>query len=239
MNTLETMAAGLKPRRVLDVATGAGDFALLLAEHLGSYEEIVAVDSQARAVAQAGERLAKIRGAKAMEADAASLPFGDGSFDLVSISNSLHHFKEPSVVLREAFRVLAPGGHLMVYEMHREAEDETAMSHVLLHHWWARIDSLTGTYHGITFDRAGLKGLVGALGLRDLSCDEIPDTEGDPHDAELMAQIESIIDRYIGKIPQDSPEAASCREEGEGLRKRVREKGFHSAPSLLLVGRKA
>jgi len=239
MRTVETVAAALRPRRVLDVATGAGDFALLLAQNLGSYEEIVAVDSQPRAVAQASERLAKIRGGKAMEADAAALPFPDGSFDLVSISNSLHHFPHPEAVLTEAFRVLAHGGHLMVFEMHREAEDETAMSHVLLHHWWARIDSLTGTFHAVTYDREGLTSLVGALGLKGLGIDEILDGEGDPHDAELIAQIDSIIDRYIGKIPQGSPEAASCRDEGETLRRRVHEKGFRSAPSLLIVGQKA
>ena len=239
MSTVETAAAALRPRQVLDVATGSGDFALLLAQSLGSYEEIVAVDSQPRAVAQAADRLSKIRGGRAMEADAAALPFPDGSFDLVSISNSLHHFPHPEAVLAEAFRVLAPGGHLMVFEMHREAEDETAMSHVLLHHWWARIDSLTGTYHAVTYDRKGLRGLVGALGLRELGCDEILDGEGDPRDAELVAQIDGIIDRYLGKIPPDSPEAASCREEGETLRKRVHEKGFRSAPSLLIVGQKA
>jgi SAM-dependent methyltransferase len=239
MSTVETVAAALRPRRVLDVATGAGDFALLLAQSLGSYEEIVAVDSQPRAVAQAAERLSKIRGGRALEADAAALPFPDGGFDLVSISNSLHHFPHPEAVLAEAFRVLAPGGQLMVFEMHREAGDETAMSHVLLHHWWARIDSLTGTFHAVTYDRTSLMGLVGALGLRDVGCDEILDGEGDPHDAELLAQIDGIIDRYLGKIPPDSPEAASCREEGEALRKRVHEKGFRSAPSLLIVGRKA
>lgn len=49
-------------------------------------------------------------------ADAARLPFGDDAFDFVLIRDVLHHVPDPSAVVAEAQRVLAPGGRLVVIE---------------------------------------------------------------------------------------------------------------------------
>ena len=49
-------------------------------------------------------------------ADAAHLPFGDGVFDFVLIRDVLHHVPDPTGVVAEAHRVLAPGGRMVVIE---------------------------------------------------------------------------------------------------------------------------
>lgn len=239
MDDSEKLLSALKPGSVLDLATGSGEFALRLAACLGSYGEILAVDSQPKAVAQATQRLAETRGARVMEADASALPFAEGSFDLVSVANSLHHFRSPGKVLAEALRVLAPGGHLVVHEMHRDADDEASMSHVLLHHWWAAIDSLVGTVHNETYGRAGLKALVEGLGLGDVTWLEIPGAEEDVHDQEMVDYIGGVIDSYGKRIPEGHGEAAALLARGEELRQRVKVHGFRSAPSLLFIGARA
>jgi ubiquinone/menaquinone biosynthesis C-methylase UbiE len=238
METLESALSALRPRRVLDLATGSGDFALRLASSLGSYGDILAVDSQDKAVEAAAKNLGSARDARAEKADASALPYPAGSFDLVSVSNSLHHFPEPGQVLGEAARVLAPGGTLVVFEMHREAPDEASMSHVLLHHWWAAIDGLCGTFHAETYGREGLRALVAAAKLRDVAELELPGEEGDPFDPEMAAYIGEVIDRYIGKIPAGSKDAAALAARGEELRARVKAVGFRSAPSLAFIGTK-
>lgn len=57
--------------------------------------------------------------------DAKQLPFDDGSFALVISNSIVHHIPEPLPVLREALRVLGPGGLLFVRDLLRPADDAT------------------------------------------------------------------------------------------------------------------
>jgi ubiquinone/menaquinone biosynthesis C-methylase UbiE len=50
-------------------------------------------------------------------ADVASLPFPDGSFDLVVSSLSMHHWDHPEAAAPELARVLRPGGRIHIYDM--------------------------------------------------------------------------------------------------------------------------
>lgn len=52
--------------------------------------------------------------------DAARLPFGDGSLDLVVSTLSLHHWDDPTSVFSEVARVLRPGGAFMIFDLRRD-----------------------------------------------------------------------------------------------------------------------
>jgi len=93
---------------VLDLASGTGDFSLLAA---GRYPgaRAVAADLTERML-----QLARARGvARAVCADAESLPFPDGSFDGVFIGYGLRNFRNLEAVVREIERVTRPGGMLV------------------------------------------------------------------------------------------------------------------------------
>lgn len=106
--------------RVLDVGCGPGVSAFELAAALGPDAEVVGVDLADRmiALARAHHRrdfphLARVR---FQEADATRLPFAEGAFDLAVGHSFLYLVPDRPRVLAELYRVLAPGGRLILME---------------------------------------------------------------------------------------------------------------------------
>lgn len=114
----EAVAAALAggPARVLDVATGTADLALML-KRARPTVDVVGVDfaeamlAVGRAkVARAGLTLPLLHG------DALALPFDDASFDAVTVAYGVRNFADVGRGLREMRRVLRAGGRLVVLE---------------------------------------------------------------------------------------------------------------------------
>ena len=106
----------LEPGDVLDIASGDGVLAELLAPHAGRY---MCVDSSPRVVAAARERLRRFRNVEVLEGDMHALPFTEPGFDLVVLMHALTYAEKPAQAVTEAARVLRPGGRLLLSSLAR------------------------------------------------------------------------------------------------------------------------
>jgi SAM-dependent methyltransferase len=104
---------------VLDVASGDGTYAALLAQRLDRRGRVVALDIDPAYLRFAGERIAQLALPAPVElarGDALDLSFADASFDLVWCAQSLQSLPEISRALREWVRVTRPGKLVAILE---------------------------------------------------------------------------------------------------------------------------
>ena len=99
--------------RVLDVAAGTGASSI---EFVCAGADVVAVDFSEGMLEEGRRRHPEI---DFRQADAMNLPFEDNSFDAVTTSFGLRNIQDFDRALREFYRVLRPGGHLVVCEFSR------------------------------------------------------------------------------------------------------------------------
>ena len=220
--------------RVLDIATGEGGFVRILAQNLKSYAQIIGVDASERAIKTAQNAFSQ-ENIRFIPMDAEQLSFDDESFDTLSISASLHHLGDIPQVLAEARRVLKPGGHFIVAEMHRDAQTEAQLSIVYLHHWVAQVDTALGIPHNSTLTRQELFDYVVSLDLYNVTCYDFSDTASDPMDETKIMELESLIDRTIARAKGVSNYAV-LKQRGEQVRQRLWDVGVQREPVIVITG---
>ena len=233
MPTPKEILGQISGGRVLDLATGRGDFIHFLIEGLKDYTEIIGMDHNERFATAFDEAFKEHSNIHFQLKDVARLDEQDDSFDTVCISNSLHHL-DPLPVLRQMKRVRRPGGFLLISEMYRDGQSETQMTHVLLHDWWGAIDSVDGVFHRATYRRSEILEMASGLGLGSEAMYDLCDLASDPKDPEILRELDPVFERYI----QRADGYPDLQARGRELRRRVEEIGFHSATTLLLVGQK-
>lgn len=112
-------ARGRRDYRHLDVAGGTGDVAFRIADKSSSDAEITVLDINGDML-EVGRDRARARGSSAkvdfVQANAESLPFPDAHFDSYTIAFGIRNVPRIDVALREAHRVLRPGGRFLCLE---------------------------------------------------------------------------------------------------------------------------
>jgi len=94
-----------QPARILDAGCGTG----YMAQELRRFGEVWAFDAAPEAVAYAAARGLRVR-----QGDLTAIPYADGRFDLVTALDALEHVEDDRQALAELWRVLQPGGMLLL-----------------------------------------------------------------------------------------------------------------------------
>ena len=111
--------------KALDVAGGTGDIAALLREQVGESGLVVMTDINPSMLKEGRSRLldrGKLKNIQVIQCDAEQLPFDEDQFDCVTIAFGLRNVTVKENALKSMFRVLKPGGKLLILEFSKPNE---------------------------------------------------------------------------------------------------------------------
>ena len=113
-------ASGVRPgNNVLDLAGGTGDLTAKFSKLVGKDGKVVLADINSSMLNVGRDKLRDrglVQNIEYVQANAQYLPFEDNTFDVVTIAFGLRNVTDKDMALRSIFRVLKPGGRLLVLE---------------------------------------------------------------------------------------------------------------------------
>lgn len=112
----ETLLKLMPPLVIADLGAGEGTFSQLLAQRAN---RVIAIDNSQKMV-EFGAKLAREHGLTNLEyrlGDIQDPPIDDASVDLAFFSQALHHARNPAAAVQSAYRILKPGGTIVVLDL--------------------------------------------------------------------------------------------------------------------------
>jgi ubiquinone/menaquinone biosynthesis C-methylase UbiE len=236
MEPLKIKLQNLSGGRILDVATGHGQFLRVLADAFADFKEAIGIDTSASNIEIARRECGD--GFLLELMDAQNIEYPDGYFDTVAIRHSLHHLADVNAVMLEMKRVLKPGGLFIVCEVFQSRDTERENSQRHLHHWWAAVDRAQGRTHNATFTRSEILQITDGLGLTNTDIFEFLEEYEDARCTEILGHMIGRCNHDI-KMLREANGPKELIQKGEDLVARFSKFGFVNESSLYILGRRA
>ncbi|MDD3107368.1 MAG: class I SAM-dependent methyltransferase [Bacilli bacterium] len=222
--------------KVLDVGTGVGNFISLLLNITNDFKEIIGIDTSKRMLNRAQTNFTKFVFVRFEIADANKLPYDDATFDIVCLSNSLHHLNNIISIFTEMRRVLRPNGIIIINEMVKDGLSKAQISHMMLHHFSAEIDRRLQMTHNETYTKQEIIEIlskINNLAINDHWKICFPE-DGDQPSPEDIENLFRLIDRIISPT-QEFTDKEYFTNKAEVIKNYIRENSYDSAPQFIFV----
>ena len=131
-----------KNENLIDVASGTGDIAKLFSYRNDNFNQITCVEPNQNMYLAGKSNLINFKNVKWIKSQAEKIPLKNDSFDFYTISFGIRNVSNINLSLKEAFRVLKPGGRFMCLEFSKI--DNELIN--LLYHQYSKIIPLVGKY---------------------------------------------------------------------------------------------
>lgn len=119
-------------QHVLDLAGGTGDLTIAFAQQVGLQGSVLLADINAQMLEAGKQKIINhghVRNVKFLQLDAETLPLPDNTFDCVAVGFGLRNMTQKSLALAEIFRVLKPGGRLIILEFSKPVHEYLAKAY--------------------------------------------------------------------------------------------------------------
>jgi len=216
---------------ILDVGTGGGAFIHLIASVYDGYSSIVGIDTFDKAIEAAKKNFADQERIRFLQTDILDNDFQKQSFDIICLSNSLHHLVRKDEVIKEMIRLLKNDGVIIVNEMISNGLNERQLSHMKLHHFAAEIDTELGMHHELTYEKTKIEDILSRFDMDVTSWDmEVKRSpENTPEEIEWMM---NTVDRLLSrtdKLVNKNDYALKAKE----IKEYIQKNGYDSATSVI------
>lgn len=234
MKILREKLMNLEIDSALDIATGSGQFIKILKESFENYHQMIGIDTSKKALEIAEKNLQddKIRFQLMSGED---LQFEDYSFDVISLSNSIHHLGNYSKVFKEMKRVLKPDGMVIINEMFCDNQTDSQLSHVYLHHFMAEIDTCMGRVHNSTYKRQEIIDLLQDEGFHVMEVFEYKDLDSGTKE-ELEEEIKSLKELCDTRLKdiEDNEKYYELANKAKDVKDYLDKHGLNGATQLIV-----
>lgn len=236
MKRLQNYLTQFNTPKILDVGTGRGNFIQIIKTLTDDFSEIVGIDVDDRILEFNKESFKDDVRIKFFKDDILETDRPEGSFDVVCLSNTVHHLANIEDTFKGMFKVLKSGGIIVINEMVADNLNPAQISHRLLHHFAAKVDREIGRYHDETFSKTDLIGLIKTL-VDDKLIDSWDLDYGEPEIDHDFTAYENLIDRLVQMVSK-SANLDSFLNEAEVIKEYIKNNGFQSATQVVMIIKK-
>jgi ubiquinone/menaquinone biosynthesis C-methylase UbiE len=220
---------------VLDVGCGSGDFIKLLDTTFEGKARLTGIDPGEQWLKEARIRFPQEQ-VEFIRMSGEQLRFEDNTFDVVALSNALHHLENIRQTLNEMKRVVKPGGWLLINEISNGELSPAQENQRMLHHFKSFVDRLHGIAHRETWTPEEILAII-------------QENELDVVDSFLHLKMKTVNreelfldDKYrqmasLLEELQGRPEYEQKKELLPLFKERLTKHGFQTAPQLMVIGK--